>query len=163
MNSVNGSEPHGEVHQTGSALSDVQLLAEDVPCTLCTVQRGGRKGRLRHQAASVSSLRISAECQRALCITQILHQSTDYSCTSLWKEHNHGCRTGHGKEMLELWLLVKFCFVFPKCIHWNMLLKSRIQCCSDFPRRLKRVLASCFGHSCSQLVPPAPCGSFAGR
>lgn len=45
VNGVNDSEPHGEVHQTRSVLSDVQLRAEDVPCTLCTVQGGGRKGR----------------------------------------------------------------------------------------------------------------------
>lgn len=49
VNSVNESEPSGEVSKKGS----VQLMAEDIPCTFCTV-RGGRKGRLHKGSAKLS-------------------------------------------------------------------------------------------------------------
>ena len=54
VNSVNEPDPYEEVNKKGCALLDVQLMAEDIPCTFCTVQRGGRKGRL-HEGSTTQS------------------------------------------------------------------------------------------------------------
>lgn len=63
-------------------------MAEDIICTFCTVQRRGKEGRKvawrQHQAVRISSLRISGECHRALCVTQIdiasVHKLCMYIC-----------------------------------------------------------------------------------
>lgn len=64
VNSINESERSGEVIKKGCVLLDVQLVAEDIPCTFCTVQRRkeGQAARRQCQAVRISSLRTSGEC-----------------------------------------------------------------------------------------------------
>lgn len=90
---------------------------------------------------------------RASCVTQILHQCIKDTGTSVTGKCNHGCKTGHAKEMLELWSLIKLCLVFHLELEYYV----------DFQRHFKCMLLSYFGQGCGQLVPPSLCRSFTGR
>lgn len=86
MTAVNEPVPQEEVNQKGYALLDVQLIAEDVPCTFCTVWSRGRKGRLHEGSTRQSGFPPQEYLVyvRALCAAQIdiasVHQLDMYIC-----------------------------------------------------------------------------------